>query len=194
MTVFSAAMLLFLVMDPFGNIPLFMTALNHVDAKRHRPIIVRELLIALGVLIVFLFAGQYLLHVLQIRSNALTAAGGVILLLIAIKMVFPRSGGLSEETPDGEPFVVPLAVPYVAGPSAMAVVLLIMTREPARWPEWLAAVGLAWFVSGLIILAAGALVRLLGKKVLTAIERLMGMLLVAVAVQMLMTGVAQFLG
>ncbi len=194
MTVFSAAMLLFLVMDPFGNIPLFMTALGHVDRGRHTRIIVRELLIALGVLVAFLFTGQYLLHLLQISGPALTAAGGVVLLLIVIKMVFPRSGGLAEEVASGEPFIVPLAVPYVAGPSAMAAVLLIMNREPGRWPEWLAALSLAWFVSGVIICASGPLVRLLGEKVLIAIERLMGMLLVAVAIQMLMTGVAQFLG
>jgi multiple antibiotic resistance protein len=194
MTIFSAAMLLFLVMDPFGNIPLFMTALGNVDPDRHTRIIVRELLIALGVLVVFLFLGQYLLRLLQIGETALTAAGGTVLLLIAIKMIFPRSGGLSEETPDGEPLIVPLAIPYVAGPSAMAAVLLIMTREPARWPEWLVAVVLAWLVSGIIIVASGPLIRLLGRKVLTAIERLMGMLLVAVAIQMLMSGVAQFIG
>jgi multiple antibiotic resistance protein len=194
MTILSASMLLFLVMDPFGNIPLFMTALGNVEQEKHSRIIVRELLIALGVLVVFLFLGQYLLRLLQIGETALTAAGGTVLLLIAIKMIFPRSGGLSEDTPDGEPFIVPLAIPYVAGPSAMAAVLLIMTRDPGRWPEWLGAVALAWFVSGIIICASGPLVRLLGKKVLTAIERLMGMLLVAVAIQMLMSGVAQFIG
>ncbi len=194
MTIFSAAMLLFIVMDPFGNIPLFMTAMSHVKPERYRRVIVRELLIALGVLLAFLFLGRYLLQLLQISETALTAAGGTVLLLIAIKMIFPRSGGLSEDTPDGEPFIVPLAIPYVAGPSAMASVLLIMTREPVRWPEWLGAVVLAWLVSGIIICASGPLVRLLGKKALTAIERLMGMVLVAVAIQMLMSGVAQFMG
>ena len=194
MTIFSAAMLLFIVMDPFGNIPLFMTAMSHVEPERYRRVIVRELLIALGVLVAFLFLGRYLLQLLQISETALTAAGGTVLLLIAIKMIFPRSGGLSEDTPDGEPFIVPLAIPYVAGPSAMASVLLIMTREPARWPEWLGAVVLAWLVSGAIICASGPLVRMLGKKALTAIERLMGMVLVAVAIQMLMSGVAQFMG
>ena len=194
MTIFSAAMLLFIVMDPFGNIPLFMTAMSHVEPARYKRVIVRELLIALGVLVAFLFLGRYLLQLLQISETALTAAGGTVLLLIAIKMIFPRSGGLSEDTPDGEPFIVPLAIPYVAGPSAMASVLLIMTREPARWPEWLGAVVLAWAVSGAIICASGPLVRLMGKKALTAIERLMGMVLVAVAIQMLMSGVAQFMG
>ncbi len=194
MTIFSAAMLLFLVMDPFGNIPLFMTALGDVDEKRHTRIIVRELLIALFVLVVFLFVGQYLLQFLQISGDALTAAGGVVLLLIAIKMIFPQAGGLAEGVPSGEPFIVPMAIPYVAGPSAMAAVMLIMNREPGRWPEWLGAVGLAWLVSAVILAAAAPIVRMLGKKVLTAIERLMGMLLAAVAIQMLLTGIAQFMG
>ena len=193
MTIFSAAMLLFLVMDPFGNIPLFMTALGNVDQARHTRIIIRELLIALGVLVVFLFVGQYLLRALQISEPALTAAGGVVLLLIAIRMIFPGRGGLGEEVTASEPFIVPLAVPYVAGPSAMATVLLIMSREPARWPEWLAAVGISWFVTGLIISVSGLFTRLLGKRGLTALERLMGMLLVAAAVQMLMTGIGKFI-
>jgi len=193
-TVFSAAILLFLVMDPFGNIPLFMTAMSNVEPARYSRVIVRELLIALGVLVVFLFLGQYLLKLLQISGDALNAAGGVVLLLIAIRMVFPRAGGLSEELPEGEPFIVPLAIPYVAGPSAMASVMLIMNREPERWPEWLVAVFAAWVVSGAIIASSGAMVRLLGKRALTALERLMGMLLVAVAIQMLMSGVVQFFG
>jgi multiple antibiotic resistance protein len=193
-TVFSAAILLFLVMDPFGNIPLFMAAMRNVDPVRYNKVIARELIIALGVLVVFLFIGQYLLRLLQISGDALTAAGGVVLLLIAIKMVFPSSGSLSEDAPDGEPFIVPLAIPYVAGPSAMASVLLIMNREPGRWPEWLIAVVLAWVVTGAIICASGPLVRLLGKRALVALERLMGMLLVAVAIQMLLGGVQMFFG
>jgi MarC family membrane protein len=194
MTVFSAAALLFLVMDPFGNIPLFMSALSEVDRERHVRIIVRELIIAFVVLIAFLFTGSHLLRMLQISGSALSAAGGTVLLLIAIKMVFPRTGGgLAEETPAGEPFIVPMAIPYVAGPSALAAVLLIMSKEPGRWPEWLAALSISWFLTGLILATSGMLARRLGKKVLTAIERLMGMLLVAIAIQMLMTGVAQFM-
>jgi multiple antibiotic resistance protein len=104
MTVFSAAMLLFLVMDPFGNIPLFTSALRHVDKSRRNRIVIRELFIALLILAVFLFTGQYLLRLLQISESALTAAGGTVLLLIAIKMVFPRKGGLSEDVESGEPY------------------------------------------------------------------------------------------
>lgn len=192
MTIFAAAMLLFLVMDPFGNIPLFMAAMANVDPARRNKVVVRELLIALGVLVLFLFIGQHLLTLMQVSGEALNAAGGVVLLLIAIRMVFPRRGGLSEELPEGEPFIVPLAIPYVAGPSAMASVMLIMNREPGRWPEWLIAVLIAWVVSGAIIASSGAMVRLLGKRALIALERLMGMLLVAVAVQMLLSGVVHF--
>lgn len=193
MTVFSAAMLLFLIMDPFGNIPFFISALRNVDRARHLRIIVRELLIALVVLTVFLFAGQHILRILQISEPALSASGGTVLLLIAIKMVFPKSKESPSEELSGEPFIVPLAVPYVAGPSALAAVLLIMNREPDRWPSWLCALFLAWFSTGLILSLSSVLARFLGEKVLIAIERLMGMLLVAIAIQMLMNGVAQFI-
>jgi len=192
MTLFSSAMLLFLVMDPFGNIPLFIAALKGVDPRRRQKIIVRELLIALVLLVCFLFGGKYILSALQISESALSAAGGTVLLLIAVKMVFPAIRHSTAEEVEGEPLVVPLAVPYVAGPSALASVLLIMNREPSRWPEWLGALFIAWFASGLIILLSGVLSRVLGDKILIAIERLMGMILVAVAIQMIMTGVAKF--
>lgn len=192
MTVFSAALLLFLVMDPFGNVPLYITALKNVEEHRRQKIIIRELLIALFVMLVFLFSGQYILSALQISESALTAAGGTVLFLIAVKMIFPAAGKSIIEEVSGEPFIVPLAIPYVAGPSALASVLLIMNREPSRWLEWLAALLAAWFVSGLIIASSGFLSKVLGHKVLIAIERLMGMILVAIAIQMLMTGIAQY--
>lgn len=193
MTLLSAALLLVLVMDPFGNIPFFVSALKEVDPVRHKRIIARELLVALAALVLFLFAGQHLLDLLQVSGPALTTAGGVVLFLIAVKMVFPAHGGQPHEAVEGEPFIVPLAIPYVAGPSSLASVLLIMNREPERWPEWLAAVVLAWLVTGVVLSTSGALARILGRKGLIAIERLMGMLLVAMAIQMIMTGVRQFL-
>jgi MarC family membrane protein len=193
LTIFSAAVLLFLVLDPFGNVPFFITTLQNVPRERHLRIIARELVIALGVLVVFLFSGQHILRALQISEPALRAAGGTVLFLIAIRMVFPRPGLAVGEELSGEPFIVPLAIPYIAGPSALASVLLIMNQEPERWKEWLAALVLAWGSSGLIILMSSVLARSLGKRVLIAIERLMGMLLVALAIQMLMTGLRQFL-
>jgi multiple antibiotic resistance protein len=192
-TIFSAAVLLFLVLDPFGNIPFFIAALQNVPRERHKRVIVRELAIALFVLVLFLFAGVHILEALQISEPALRAAGGTVLFLIAIRMVFPRPGASIGEELSGEPFIVPLAIPYVAGPSALASVLLIMNQEPERWPEWLGALLLAWLLTGFILLASSVLARKLGKRVLVAIERLMGMLLVALAIQMLMTGIRQFM-
>lgn len=193
MTLLSAAVLLLFVMDPLGNVPLFLAALRHVDPARSRRIIVRELLIALGFMVGFLFAGRYLLDLLHVSPAALTAAGGVILLLIALRMIFPTSERSLREEVREEPFVVPLAVPYTAGPSVLATELLLMSREPERWPVWLAAVCLAWLASAVILYLSSDLRKLLGDRGLTALERLMGMLLVIVAVEMLMQGIAQYL-
>ena len=192
MTVFSAALLLFLVMDPFGNIPFFLSALRPVERERHGRIVARELLVALAAMVLFLFAGQWLLAALGISEPALGTAGGVLLFLIAVKMVFPPPKGPRGEEVDGEPFIVPLAIPYVAGPSALATVLLIMNREPERWPEWLFALVLAWLATGAILALSSVLAKRLGHRALIAIERLMGMVLVAISIQMLMTGIATF--
>lgn len=194
MTLVSAAVLLFFVMDPLGNVPLFLSALRHVDPSRHRRVIIRELLIALVILIVFLFVGRYILDVLRVSSAALTAAGGVILLLIALRMIFPAADRNLVEEVREEPLVVPLAVPYTAGPSTLATELLLMSAEPHRWPVWLAAICLAWLASAVILYLAADMRKLLGDRGLTAIERLMGMLLVIVAVEMLMQGIARYLG
>lgn len=190
MTIFSAALLLFLVMDPLGNIPMYLSALKNVPSERRTKIIARELLIALLIMILFLFAGRHFLSVLKISDPALKVAGGVVLFLIAIKMIFPPIH--SADAPQEEPFIVPLAIPYLAGPSTLASLILIMNSEPQRWPEWLAALCGAWLVCGIILVSAVPLSRVLRDRGLTAIERLMGMILVALAIQMLMTGVQEF--
>jgi len=189
MTTFSAALLLFFVMDPLGNIPLFLSALTPVEPGRRTRVAARELLIAYGVLVAFLFAGHAILRTLGISEPALTIAGGIVLFLIALRMVFPATHGpLSEET-DGEPLVVPLAIPYVAGPSALATVLLLSSQAPERRAEWLAAITAAWAASAAILLSGARLAGILGTRGLTAIERLMGMVLVASAVQMCLDGI-----
>jgi MarC family membrane protein len=190
MTTASAAFLLFLVMDPLGNIPFFLSSLATVEPARQGRVVMRELLIAYGVLVLFLFTGVYLLHLLHISEPALTIAGGVVLFLIALRMVFPSHDRPLMEAIDGEPFVVPLAIPYVAGPSALATEVLLMSRQPERWPEWLAALTAAWVVCAVILVLGSRLRHLLGPKGLIAMERLMGMVLVAVAVQMFLTGVS----
>ena len=191
MTIFSAALLLFLVMDPLGNIPMYLSALRNVPAERRTKIIARELLIALMIMVLFLFAGRHFLSVLKISDPALTVAGGVVLFLIAIKMIFPPDH--PADAPTEEPFIVPLAIPYLAGPSTLASLILIMNSEPQRWPEWLAALFGAWLVCGIILVSAVPLAKILRERGLTAIERLMGMILIALAIQMLMTGIREFI-
>lgn len=188
----SAFLLLFLVIDPIGNVPFYLSALKHVEPKRQNRVILRELLVAFTAMIVFLFAGQFLLKWLQISEPALTISGGVVLFLIALRMVFPSPEASMREDLAGEPFIVPLAIPYVAGPSVLATELLLMSREPNRWPEWLAAVTLAWLATAVILLLGSRLRKLLGERVLIALERLMGMVLVALAVQMFLSGLQRF--
>ena len=191
MTTSSAAVLLFFVMDPIGNIPLFLAALQPVAPARRLRVVARELLIAYALLVGFLFAGRPLLSQLGISEPALTIAGGIVLFLIAIRMVFPSAHGTLLEASEGEPFIVPLAIPYVAGPSALATVLLMTSRDPGRHVEWLLAVSAAWLASAAILLVGARLSHFLGQKGITAIERLMGMLLVAAAVQMFLDGAAK---
>jgi len=192
MTLVSAIVLLFMVIDPFGNIPFFVAALNQVDAARHRRVMVRELLIAYLVMVVFLFAGQPLLRVLGISEPALTIAGGVILFLIALRMVFPPPRQYRQEEIDGEPFIVPLAIPYIAGPSVLAVEILLMSQQPDRWVTWLLAVSIAWAATALIVVVGAKITARLGPRGLIAIERLMGMILVAIAIQMFLSGTQDF--
>lgn len=194
MTLASATVLLFLVIDPFGNVPFFVSALKQVDPARRRRVVVRELLIAYAVMVVFLFFGQPLLKVLGISGPALTIAGGVILFLIALRMVFPMRGRSSQEDIEGEPFIVPLAIPYVAGPSVLAVELLLMSDEPTRWPVWLIAISIAWAATAVIVLFGSQVAERLGSRGLIAIERLMGMILVAIAIQMFLTGADMYFG
>ncbi len=189
MSVYSAAVLLFLVFDPLGNIPVFSCVLSKIDPARHRKIILRELLLALAILVVFLFFGRHILALLEISQSSLGIAGGIILFMIAIKMVFAGSEQIFDNTTDDGPFIVPLAVPLIAGPSAIATVILLMAKDPTRWPEWLLALFCAWLGSGSLLLFSGRLSEVLGDRVLKAIERLMGMILTAVAVEMFVKGI-----
>jgi len=191
MTAASAAILLFFVMDPIGNIPLFLASLKSVDTSRRLLVVGRELVIAYALLVAFLFLGRPFLEMLAISEPALTIAGGIVLFLIAIKMVFPATHGTLGEQIDGEPFVVPLAIPYVAGPSALATVLLMTSQDPVRQLDWLLAISVAWLASTAILLAGSKISDFLGNKGLMAIERLMGMVLIASAVQMFLDGVSK---
>jgi len=191
MSILSATLLIFLVIDPFGNIPLFLGALKSVEREKHKRIIIRELCIGLAILLLFLFFGRYILSILQISETALSIAGGIILFMIAIKMVFKGSEKIFEGNPDNEPFIVPLAIPLIAGPSAMAMVMLLVAREPSRIFVWVLSLLFAWFTSGLILFFSSYVSKILRKRGLIALERLMGMVLTTVAVQMLIEGISE---
>jgi MarC family membrane protein len=194
MTTLSAAILLFLIMDPLGNIPLFLSLLKDVPPKRRRAVMVRELLIALAVLLMFLMGGQLILRLLQLREESISIAGGIVLFLIGIRMVFPPAeGGIFGQAGEGEPFIVPMAIPGVAGPSAMAALLLLTNTQPGRTADWAIALLCAWLATAVILLSSTYLFRWLGESVLTALERVMGMLLIALSVQMFLGGLAAYL-
>ncbi len=193
MTTLSAALLLFLILDPLGNIPVFLSLLKPLPPKRQRIVLIRELLIALGVLFLFLWAGRYVLEAMHLRQESVSIAGGIVLFLIGLKMIFPSPEGMFGDTPGGEPFIVPMAIPLVAGPSGMAAVMLFSTQYPDRMFDWSLALFAAWLGTAVILLSATKLYKLLGKPVLIAVERLMGMLLVAISVQMLLDGVVAYL-
>lgn len=194
MTIYSAAILLFLVMDPLGNIPIFLTVLKDVEAKRRKWVILREAIIAFLVLAIFLLSGHNLLQILGITEPSLSIAGGVILFIIALKMIFPQQEGIFGATaPEREPLIVPLAIPLLAGPSAMATVLLLATRDPGRMLDWFLALFCAWVATTLILFASSFLRQVLRRRGLAAVERLMGMILTTISIQMLLTGIEQFM-
>lgn len=193
MTTLSAALLLFLILDPLGNIPVFLGLLKPLPAHRRRIVLARELLIALGVLFAFLWGGKYVLEAMHLRQESVSIAGGIVLFLIGLKMIFPSAEGMFGEVPDGEPFIVPMAIPLVAGPSGMAAVMLLAAQEPGRMADWSLALTLAWLGTAALLFSATYLYKILGMRVLVAVERLMGMLLVAISVQMLLDGVAAYL-
>lgn len=183
-------MTLFLIMDPLGNIPVFLAVLKEVAPERRRVVLVREILFAYVVLLIFLFFGNYLLRLLHLQQEAVSISGGIVLFLIALRMIFPPEGGMLGETPEGEPFLVPLAIPLIAGPSILAALLLLQRRDSGNVGELLAATTIAWALTGMILLASPFFYRILRQRGLIAMERLMGMLLVMIAVQMLMNGLS----
>lgn len=180
---FQSFILLLLVTDPIGNVPLFVAALRQVPTKRRARVIVRECAIAFGLLLSFMFGGQHFLDALQLSEISLRIGGGVILFLIALRMVFPQPGGIfgdTEEMPT-EPFIVPLAVPALAGPSALVTVLLFSSRGQMAMPVYVGALSLV------------AVVCVLGAAMMTAFERLMGLILTAIAIEMLLGGVRDYI-
>jgi MarC family membrane protein len=189
----SATILLILVMDPFGNMPLVISVLQNVEPGARTKVVLRECAIAYALLLAFMFGGHQFMQLLRLSDTALGIAGGLILFLIALRMVFPHAEGIFGETGDRGTFIVPLAIPAIAGPSALATVLLLVSREPARVLEWVAALSLAMLVSALVMISAQGVSRWIGRRGIIAMERLMGMVLTAIAVEMLLAGIERFI-
>jgi MarC family membrane protein len=189
----SATILLVLVLDPFGNLPIVLSLLAKVPPERRSRVILRESIFAFVILLAFMAGGRTFMRWLQLSDVSLTIAGGIILFLISLRMVFPSKDGIFGEVPGGEPFLVPLAVPSIAGPSALATVMLMTSRDPNQLLTWVSALTIAMAIATAILLAAPKLQQVLGTQAVTAFERLMGMLLTALSVEMLMRGVSTYI-
>ncbi|MGD9127854.1 MAG: MarC family protein [Planctomycetia bacterium] len=189
----TAATLLFFIMDPIGNTPVCVSLLKKVAPERAQKVIFREFLFALAVLVFFLFAGSTIMKYLDVSMASLSVSGGVVLFLIAVQMVFGDSHNMmgTKEQFHGEPLFVPIAVPLIAGPSAMAMLLLFVSREPELWFSWLIALILAWVISLLVVFNATRLLRSLGERGITAVQHLIGMLLVVISVEMVLKGIRE---
>lgn len=188
----SAVVLLALVTDPFGNVPIVNAMLAHVPPERRRRVILRECAIAFAILMAFMLGGHKFLEVMHLSATSLSIAGGVILFMIAIRMVFGHPEGAFGVQPGGEPFIVPLAIPLIAGPSALATVMLMATREPGKLGMWAAAITLTMALAALILAMGDKLQRWMGQSAMQAVERLMGLILTAIAVEMLLGGIRAF--
>lgn len=194
----SAFVLLLLVLDPAGNLPIFMAVMRGVAPHRRLWVALRESLIALVVLLLFMVLGQGFLQLMRLSERSLEVAGGVILLLIAIKIIFGSGQRLfdadagASNVPPKEPLVFPVAIPLQAGPSAMATVMLLASRQPEQLGSWVLALVAAMSVSALVLVGADRLHRWLGDSVVSAIEKLMGLILSAVAVEMILAGVSRY--
>ena len=187
----SATILLILITDPIGNIPIFANALRHVAPARRPWVILREVLIAFVLLLTFMFVGKAFLRLMNLSELSLQIGGGVILFLIALRMIFPPPGTDAVD-PAGEPLIVPLAVPAIAGPSALATVLLLVSQAPDRRLEWIGALCITMAVSAIILVLAERIQRVAGDRIVIALERLMGLVLVAMAIEMILRGVKTF--
>jgi multiple antibiotic resistance protein len=192
MTLYTATITLLLVMDPLGNIPMFLSILHSVNPNRRKWIILRESCIALFILTIFLFFGKFILEGMQISEPALSVAGGIILFLISIRMIFPHEDHERRNKTMGEPFIVPLAIPLLAGPSTMTMVMLLANQSPQHIGLWMLALFIAWLFSTIFLVFADNLRKIFGDRGLTAIERLMGMILTTMAVQMFLAGIQTF--
>jgi multiple antibiotic resistance protein len=191
--ILSTALSLFILMDAIGNIPLFLTFLKDVSPKRQRWVILREMLIALGIIIAFTFLGDYILAIIGVSQDAAQVSGSIILFLIALRMIFPSQQDYENDNPhEREPFIVPLAIPFVAGPAVIAAVMLYSHQQVIhRWSTILAIL-IAWSATTVILICSSSLQKILGRRGIIASERLMGLVLTLIAVEMFLKGISAY--
>lgn len=189
-SIISTMMLLFFVLDPFGNVPLLLSILKNASQKQRYKIIVRESIIGLFILLIFFFFGEKFLNVFHLQTEAITIAGGIIFFVISLKMIFPNAHGDSIfSSKEDDPLVVPIAMPLIAGPGALATVLVLVKTNTEHLEALFVSLSLAWAISSMVLLFSPMLYKVLKNKGLTALERLMGMLLLIMAVQMFIDGI-----
>ncbi len=193
MDIIGVAVSLYFMLDPIGNIPIVTGLIKDYTPKRQRLIIVRESLFALGLTVIFLFFGKHILLAMGVQQEAMSMTGGVILFLIGIKMSMTSAEVAGENLADKEPFVVPIAIPFIAGPGVLAMVM-VMGSEVEALSASLAALALAWLGSTVTLLVGQLLMKFLGSRAMEAIQKLMGLALTAMAVQMFMSGFRTFMG
>ena len=191
MNLFTLTIILFLIMDPVGNISSFLSLLKDFPKEKRRKIIIREMLIALAAMLVFNFLGEYIFYILEISDTTVKLASGAILFLMAVKILFPSVDSLRANLPTGEPFITPLAIPLIAGPSLLATVMLFARLEPSQ-TTMLSAIFISWALAVSVLLMGSRLQRVIGSNGLMACERLMGMVLIMLAIQRFAEGIQQF--
>ena len=189
-TFLSATVLLILITDPLGNIPLFISCLRGVSPKRRTAVILREVAIAFAILLLFMVLGDAFLRMMSLTDQSLRIGGGIVLFLIALRMVFPHPDGpFGGDARGGEPLIVPLAIPALAGPSALATVMLLTSQAPGKMFEWIGALTVTMIVCAVVLMLAERIQAWLGERTMMAFERLMGLVLVAISVEMMLTGI-----
>ena len=190
-SIISTAIVLTFILDPFGNVPILLAILKDVDKSRHRKIIAREMIFGLIILLFFLFLGQNFLNIFHLETTSVRIAGGLIFFIIALNLIFPRKNGSLFSSTE-EPFIVPIALPMVAGPSALATLLVLSNQHEDHLGGLTASLGIAWGITATVMFSAPFLLRILRKKGLAAVEKLMGMLLLIMSVQMLLDGIREY--
>jgi len=179
-------------MDPIGNIQSFISQLSRYDQRQRMWVLLREMLFALGLMLLFNFAGELFFNVLDISEITVRLSSGVILFLVAFEILFPTMNNFRQNLPKEEPYFIPLAVPLIAGPSLLATIMLYAHIEES-FVVMVVAILIAWVFALLVLMFAHPIHRLIGNNGLMACERLIGMILILLAIQRFMEGVLMFI-